>query len=119
MSAEAQLHLVQGYVHARRSDLFVFGGASDETSAARVVEKLSRRESRKPNASLFLTTNGGDPHAAFRMAKALQRFYRKTRLLIVGPCKSAGTLMALGAHEVAFAPTGELGPLDVQLNKPD
>src|SRR5262249_42747467 len=35
------------------------------------------------------------------------------------PCKSAGTLMALGADELAFGAEGELGPLDIQLTKPD
>lgn len=34
-------------------------------------------------------------------------------------CKSAGTLLAIGASEVAFAPFGELGPLDVQVTKQD
>ncbi|EGN74223.1 hypothetical protein A28LD_2315 [Idiomarina sp. A28L] len=34
-------------------------------------------------------------------------------------CKSAGTLVALGAQRLIISDTGELGPLDVQVNKPD
>lgn len=36
-----------------------------------------------------------------------------------GFCKSAGTLVALGAHELLMSDHGELGPLDVQLLKKD
>lgn len=36
-----------------------------------------------------------------------------------GYCKSAGTLVALGAHELVIADCGELGPLDVQMSKED
>ncbi len=35
----------------------------------------------------------------------------RVTLWVIGPCKSAGTLVAIGAHEIAFAPHGELGPL--------
>jgi len=40
-------------------------------------------------------------------------------VLVSGPCKSAGTLLAIGANELAFTPYGELGPLDIQLTKVD
>jgi hypothetical protein len=39
--------------------------------------------------------------------------------MIFGPCKSAGTLVALGADEIVMSDVGELGPLDVQTRKPD
>lgn len=69
--------------------------------------------------SLILTTFGGDAHAAYRLTRILKATYETFRILIVGPCKSAGTLVALGADEIAFGPFGELGPLDVQLRKKD
>ena len=34
-------------------------------------------------------------------------------------CKSAGTLVAVGADEIILSDLGELGPLDVQLGKKD
>lgn len=34
-------------------------------------------------------------------------------------CASAGTLMAIGANEIVMPDSAELGPLDVQLSKPD
>lgn len=39
--------------------------------------------------------------------------------MLPGLCKSAGTLIAAGAHGLIFSPYGELGPLDVQLVKED
>ncbi|MGC2447707.1 MAG: hypothetical protein WA477_08680, partial [Candidatus Sulfotelmatobacter sp.] len=55
------------------------------------------------------------------MVRCLKKHYAggKIRLLIDGPCKSAGAMIALGVDEIAFGPRGELGPLDTQLTKQD
>ncbi len=53
------------------------------------------------------------------IARHLQSHYEHFSLFVAGPCKSAGTLVALGAHELIFSDHGELGPLDVQLSKKD
>ena len=45
--------------------------------------------------------------------------YQKFTFYASGLCKSAGTLIALGANEIIFSDHGELGPLDVQMNKKD
>jgi hypothetical protein len=73
----------------------------------------------RPNALLVLITNGGDPDGAYRISRYLQENYEKVTVLIPGRCKSAGTLLAIGASELAFMPYGELGPLDIQLTKVD
>jgi len=49
----------------------------------------------------------------------LQNSYEKFVLFLSGSCKSAGTLIAIGASELIVADSGELGPLDVQMSKPD
>src|SRR5690606_24836885 len=59
------------------------------------------------------------PDAAFRMARCLQDRYKKVSILIAGKCKSSGTLIALGAHEIIMSCKAELGPLDIQLGKKD
>jgi len=73
------------------------------------------------NCVLFLTTDGGYPHAAFRMANAIRLFYPKGKfiLFVLGRCKSAGTLVAVGADEIVMGAFGEFGPLDAQLPKKD
>lgn len=68
---------------------------------------------------MILVTGGGDPDAAYRIARCLQNHYTKFTVCVSGICKSAGTLLLLGAHELAFAENGELGPLDIQLAKKD
>ena len=70
-------------------------------------------------ASLFLCTLGGDAHSAYRLTRLLRSIHKSLRLLLTGPCKSAGTLVAIGSHSIAFSPWGELGPLDVQITKPE
>ena len=40
-------------------------------------------------------------------------------MFVPGYCKSAGTLLALGARELVIADAGELGPLDVQMTRKD
>jgi hypothetical protein len=71
------------------------------------------------NVLLFLTTAGGDPDVAYRIARYLQQKYRKFIVYVDSYCKSSGTLITLGANEVIMSDRAELGPLDVQLMKPD
>jgi membrane-bound ClpP family serine protease len=69
--------------------------------------------------TLVLSTLGGDPHAAYRIARFLKYCYKRFYLYVFGYCKSAGTIIALGADEIIMSVRGELGPLDVQMIKPD
>jgi len=71
-----------------------------------------------------MVTNGGSPNSAYQIARLLQRNARPTGrgdliLFIPAFCKSAGTLIALGANRIVMHPVSELGPLDVQLLKQD
>ncbi|WP_161092513.1 SDH family Clp fold serine proteinase [Duganella vulcania] len=68
--------------------------------------------------TVFLYTMGGDSDAGFRIGRCLQQHYEHIRLAIPSYCKSAGTLIAIGAHELAMGDLGELGPLDLQVMKP-
>ena len=52
-------------------------------------------------------------------SETLETHYQRFYLYVFGSCKSAGTLLACGAHEVVLSVRGELGPLDVQLAKRD
>lgn len=84
-----------------------------------LIDDIIDCEDRRNNVALFLTTNGGSPHIAYRLCKALQRNYDSLYMYLIGPCKSAGTLIAIGANELIFGQRGELGPLDIQTDKPD
>jgi len=116
------LDAINIYCTGADSDLYLVSGRIDSGSgstADMLIDAVAKRSPRAPSVSLILTTYGGDPHAAFRMGRCLQSHYSDIKVLVVGPCKSAGTLLALAAHEVVIAPTGELGPLDMQIAKPD
>lgn len=84
-----------------------------------VLEKHKHGGKAQAKCTVFLTTYGGDPHAGFRIARALRHHYKKgVRVVVPSFCKSAGTLIAIGANELAIGDLGELGPLDVQVSKP-
>jgi serine dehydrogenase proteinase len=70
-------------------------------------------------ALLMLTTAGGDANIAYRIARHLQKRYECYSLYVHTYCKSAGTLIALGAHDIIMSEIAELGPLDVQIKKAD
>lgn len=115
----AAIKALHKYANKANSDLFLYSGQISYGPASQFVDMICAKASRKANALCFLTTPGGDPDAAYRMIRALRSHYTKVRLGVMGPCKSAGTLVAVGAHELVMSETGELGPLDVQLTKPD
>ncbi len=68
---------------------------------------------------LLLESPGGDAHAAYRIARLLQR-RSENRLTVIVPqyAKSAATLLALGASRLIVSENAEFGPLDVQIPDP-
>ena len=103
-------------------DLLVYSGTISRPNLDRFIPTLVEAKSRnRKRISLVLSTYGGDAHCAYRLARLIQELYESQgfRVVVLGPCKSAGTLVAVGAAELAMSPFGELGPLDVQLAKDD
>lgn len=84
-----------------------------------VFYDFARKRKRNRNVTLILSTPGGNPDAAYRIARYLRTTYDKFTLVVPTDCKSAGTLIACGAHEIAMTHKGEFGPLDVQVFSPD
>ena len=78
------------------------------------------QQSNGHKALLVMATPGGDPDAGFRIARALQHAYKDGfEALIPRFCKSAGTLVLVGAKKLYMADRSELGPLDIQIKKGD
>lgn len=80
--------------------MFFVSAPLDRSTAYRLYE-AHKQSGRRKHCILVLTTSGGDADAAYLMARYLRRFYEKVTICVFGYCKSAGTLLALGAHEVA------------------
>ncbi len=99
-------------------DILFFNSAIERGKDRKIIQMVGKRQRRK-NIMLILVTNGGNPDAAFRISRCLQEKYEKFSVFIPGICKSAGTLVALGANEIIVSDCGELGPLDVQMQKAD
>ena len=100
------------------ADVLFLNGPIEDPIGLMVMDICKSRQ-RRENVILLLVTEGGSADAAYRIARCLQCLYQKFILFVSGYCKSAGTLVGLGAHEMVIADRGELGPLDVQLRKED
>lgn len=102
-----------------QADIFIYCSDISRHRAEQFIDMLRDKQHRKNKCILFLTTNGGDPDAAYLIAKILRKYYEKISVIICSVCKSAGTLICIGADELYIGDTGELGPLDIQLSKRD
>lgn len=100
------------------ADILLYNGPILRPAEYALID-LCRARNRRRNVVLQLVTDGGDPDAAYRIARYVQDVYEKFTLFVSGRCKSSGTLIALGANELVISDYGELGPLDVQVRKPD
>jgi len=101
----------------QQADILLYRG--DITRAAGHQLTSGRRgRSDRPNVLLILSTFGGSADTAYRLARALQHGYQRFIVYVDDYCKTAGTLLALGADELVMSDFGELGPLDAQLNTP-
>lgn len=100
------------------ADVILYSGDIEYGVTDQLIH-LARRQKRRRNVVLTLATRGGSPDAAYRIARCLQRQYDKFILYIYGMCKSAGTLISIGADEIILSDFGEFGPLDIQLGKRD
>lgn len=103
---------------ASNTDLLIYNGMIGRPYDREIIKLCNTTKLRK-NVVLFLCTMGGDAGPAYRIARCLQDKYDKFSICICGPCKSAGTLIAIGAQEIIVNDYGELGPLDVQLGRKD
>jgi len=103
------------------ADIYFYSGDIDPNlGKLRIKIKQKANISIRQKALLFLTTFGGSPDWAYRISSYLRRRYQRGYTLVcVGPCKSAGTLIAVGANEVAISDFGEFGPIDIQKVKKD
>ncbi len=101
------------------ADVLFYTGDITQAYWKQTVE-LVRKRRRRSKVCLILVTPGGDPDAAFKIGRSLQEKYPDgVYSFISGWCKSAGTLLALASKRIYIGDFGELGPLDIQLAKPD
>lgn len=103
-------------------DVYIYTGDIHRDGYQDLTKAIKARKNEhglRKDVIFCVATYGGDPNAGYRIGRALQHNYEKVTLLVVGPCKSAGTLIAIAADKLVIGDMGELGPLDIQLKKND
>lgn len=108
------------HFQSEQEDAYLYAGPIEKSGYDQLCEALEKKEKGR-KALLYLITRGGNPNAGYRIARALIHHYgaENFRVAIPAECKSAGTLICIGAHSLVFFDQGELGPLDVQFQKKD
>jgi len=102
----------------KNTDVILYNGGIDRPHDNKFI-KLFRGRICRENAHLYLITGGGNADAAYRISNCLQENYKHVSVIVPGFCKSAGTIICIGANLLIFNDLGEIGPLDVQLAKSD
>lgn len=108
------LHLIE---ESNEADVFMYAGPLERQFELGMLITIQHKMNKRPNAVLFLDTYGGHADAAYKIAKAFKRNYKTLTVMVFSDCKSAGTLLCLGADNLVMADLAELGPLDVQIPK--
>lgn len=103
----------------RDADIFLLNGGISKPLERRVCIEIQKRSKRRKNLIVLIATEGGSADAGFRIGRHFQENYEHCTAVVAGWCKSAGTLICIAADRIAIGHSGELGPLDVQLAKPD
>lgn len=62
--------------------------------------------------SLIIYTCGGNTLAAWNIVNLFREFCNELEIIIPNKCRSAGTLMALGANRIIMTKQATLGPID-------
>jgi Serine dehydrogenase proteinase len=101
-----------------RGDIVIYRGLLDDEGCGKFIQ-ATKNIKQEMALILVLETLGGDADSAYRIARYAQNFFEDFQIFVPGACKSAGTLLTLGASTIHMSPFGELGPLDVQVSKTD
>jgi Ni,Fe-hydrogenase III small subunit len=113
--------LIRHVASHHQADILLISGSIRPDLEHKVRDALEAVKQKNANLIVLLMTGGGSADCAFRIARALRHAYHRGSIAVhvYGFCKSAGTLLVLGADEIVMSDKAELGPIDVQLAKPD
>ena len=111
--------LIRQYEESHEARLMVVVDIIGSSSITYLEELLFDYSDSEGDLHLMLDTPGGDGEIAVRMARSMQARCENLTVIVPDRAKSAGTLLAMGAHKILMGPTSDLGPVDPQLQIPD
>ena len=114
---ETAKQLADEYADNHDTDVLLCSGPMAFELVDEIHQRLARVQ--RSRLLLILTTEGGNAHVAYRIARILQNTYERVCVFVSGWCKSAGTLLAVCGHELVVGDRGELGPIDSQRGRTD
>lgn len=106
--------LIQQYEEAHEARLVVVADIIGPWSIT-YFEELVFDANPSQDLHMMLDTPGGDGEVAVRIARSAQARCKELAIIVPDQAKSAGTLLAMGAHNILMGPTSDLGPVDPQL----
>lgn len=103
----------------RKSKVLVFYcSQSISRQVAYKLNKILRKMGALEKLDLIIDSGGGDIDSAYKILKMLKCHAKQVNVIVPFFCKSAASLLALGADELIMCRGGELGPLDPQVRDP-
>jgi len=137
--ADSVQEKIDRYAEKMDADIVICAGPINPGDDEYIIKECEKRQGEnqlRRNIFLILMTHGGDPNAAYRIGRCFQEAYKAKQdsietgssvqpetkggefsVLLDGYCKSAGTLICLGANSLFMSDNAQLGPLDAQLAK--
>lgn len=79
-----------------------------------VFEELLFDADPSEDLHVLLASPGGDGETAVRLVRSAQARCHELTVVVPDQAKSAGTILAMGAHHILMGPTSDLGPVDPQ-----
>jgi hypothetical protein len=76
---------------------------------------LLRKLGRQSALTLFIKSDGGSGQSALRMVNLLRQFSEQLTAVVPLECKSAATMLALGADRILMGPLAHLSAIDTSL----
>lgn len=101
------------------SRALVFGATHLDVELLPVLHDALRQIGHVQRLDVIAYCRGGEVAVARRIGLLLHRFAERVRLIVPHHCQSAGTVMALAAHEIVAGPLAMFSPIDPHLTGSD
>jgi ATP-dependent protease ClpP protease subunit len=82
---------------------------------AEIIENILRAYGHINNLDLLIHSPGGFAESAERIIQVIYTYCDNLRVIVPKQAKSAATMIAMGASEIAMSDTSEIGPIDPQI----